>query len=150
QIESEPGKGTTVRVCMPYAASDPDFEIPAGPEQGMTLLLVEDEQDVREMTSEQLRELGYRVLEADCGAAALRLVQSGPHIDLMITDIGLPGGMDGHQVVGAVRERIPVLPVIMISGYAAGPTSADTELLRKPFLVADLAERVKAKLEARH
>jgi len=150
QIESEPEKGTTVRVCMPFSASDPAFEIPTGPEKGRTLLLVEDEQDVREMTGEQLRELGYRVLEADCGAAALRLVQSGPHIDLMITDIGLPGGMDGNQVVGAVRERLPVLPVIMISGYAAGATAADTELLRKPFLVSDLAERVKAKLEAVH
>jgi signal transduction histidine kinase/DNA-binding response OmpR family regulator len=150
QIESTPGKGTTVRMALPYNAADPEAQMPAGPDKGQTLLLVEDEQDVREMTGEQLREMGYRVLEADSGPAALRLLQSGPHIDLMITDVGLPGGMDGHQVVGAVRERMPVLPVIMISGYAAGPASADTDLLRKPFLVADLAERVRAKLEARH
>lgn len=58
--------------------------------------------------------------------------------------------MDGNQVVGAMRQLMPVLPVIMISGYAAGPTAPDTEFLRKPFLVSDLAERVKAKLEARH
>ena len=150
QIESMPGKGTMVRVCLPYNATDPDSSSQTSADNGRTLLLVEDEQDVREMTGEQLRELGYRVLEADSGPAALRLMQSGPHIDLMITDIGLPGGMDGNQVVSAVRERIPVLPVIMISGYAAGPATPDTELLRKPFHVADLADRVKAKLEARH
>jgi CheY-like chemotaxis protein len=121
-----------------------------GPDKGQTLLLVEDEQDVREMTGEQLREMGYRVLEADSGAAAMRLMQSGPRVDLLITDIGLPGGMDGNQVVGAMRQLMPVLAVIMISGYAGGPTAPDTELLRKPFLVSDLAERVKAKLEARH
>ncbi|HEY1149957.1 MAG TPA: ATP-binding protein [Pseudoduganella sp.] len=150
QIESVPDKGTTVRICLPYNATDPEFDVPVGPDKGQTLLLVEDEQDVREMTGEQLRELGYRVLEADSGAAAMRLMQSGPRVDLLITDIGLPGGMDGNQVVGAMRQLMPVLPVIMISGYAAGPTAPDTEFLRKPFLVTDLAERVKAKLEARH
>jgi CheY-like chemotaxis protein len=105
-------------------------------------LLIEDEADVREVTAEQLRDLGYRVLEADGGAAALRLVQAGTSIDLLISDVALPGGMNGRQVAEAVRGRHPGLPVILITGYSAGESITEMEVIRKPFAPAVLADLV--------
>jgi hypothetical protein len=84
QVETAPGEGTTVRLCLPFHEVDPDSVTAPGPELGKTVLLVEDEPGVRELTAEQLRDRGYRVLEADSGPAALRLMQTGVHVDLSI------------------------------------------------------------------
>ncbi len=147
QLETVPGKGTTIRLCLPFHALNPDAGTIAAIDNGRTVLLIEDEEDVREMTAEQLRDLGYRVLEAQNGPAALRLVQAGTHLDLLVSDIGLPGGMNGRQVADAVRERHPDLPVILISGYAAGQEMHGMDVLTKPFDPATLADMVMARTE---
>jgi CheY-like chemotaxis protein len=146
QVETAPGEGTTVRLCLPFHGVDPDSATAPGPGLGKTVLLVEDEPGVRELTAEQLRDRGYRVLEAESGPAALRLIQAGVHVDLLISDYGLPGGMNGRQVVEAARERHPELPVVLITGYASTAGLSDLETIRKPFDPAVLIGRVAAKL----
>ena len=146
QIETAPGNGTTVRLCLPFHGLDPDSATAPGPGLGKTVLLVEDEPGVRELTAEQLRDRGYRVLEAESGPAALRLIQAGVHVDLLISDYGLPGGMNGRQVIEAARERHPELPVVLITGYASIAGLSDLETIRKPFDPAVLIGRVAAKL----
>ena len=148
QIETAPGKGTTVRPCLPFHKLDPDSAAAAKLRINKTVLLVEDEAGVRELTAEQLRDRGYRVLEAENGPAALRLMQTGVHVDLLISDYGLPGSMDGRQVIEATRARDPRLPVILITGYAGAGPVADLEFIRKLFDPAVLMDRVTATLEA--
>ncbi|WP_085317321.1 hybrid sensor histidine kinase/response regulator [Derxia lacustris] len=142
RISTEPGQGTTVRLLLPFHGFNQNLGGGSQPETGRTLLLVEDEPDVRELTAEHLRELGHRVLEASGAAAALRLVQTGARIDLMVSDVGLPGGMDGRQLVTAVRELRPGLPVVLITGHAGNEPITAVELLRKPFEPDALARRV--------
>ncbi|MGI4977844.1 MAG: PAS domain S-box protein [Janthinobacterium lividum] len=149
QFETKLGKGTTFRLCMPYHQDNPEAGAIVLPSLGRTVLLVEDEQDVREMTAELLRELGCRVLEAEDGAAALRLVQAGtPHVDLLVSDVGLPGSLNGRQVAEAARARYPGLPVVLVTGYAAGLQFPGMEVVHKPFDPGTFAELVKARLEA--
>ncbi|MGI3776805.1 MAG: PAS domain S-box protein [Janthinobacterium lividum] len=149
QFETKPGKGTTFRLCMPHHEDNPEAGPVASPSLGRTVLLVEDEQDVREMTAELLRELGCRVLEAEDGAAALRLVRAGtPHIDLLVTDVGLPGSLNGRQVAEAACERYPGLPVVLVTGYAAGLQFPGMEVVHKPFDPGTFAELVRGRLEA--
>ena len=147
QVETSPGAGTTVRLLMPFHEINPHSDPGVLPALGRTVLLVEDEPDVRELTAEHLRDFGYRVLEADNAAAALRLVQAGTHIDLLLTDFGLPGGMNGRQLAEAVLQRHVGLPVIVITGYAAGEPMRGMEVLRKPFELAALTDLVKARLD---
>jgi len=86
------------------------------------------------------------VLEAESGPGALRLIRAGAHVDLLVIDHGLPGGMNGRQVAGAVRGRHSGLPVIVITGYAGGESMPGMEVIRKPFEPAALVSRVGAKL----
>ena len=146
QIETAFGVGTTVRLCLPFHAQNPDIEAIPALETGKTVLLVEDEPDVRELLAEQLRGQGYRVLEADTGPAALRLIRAGARIDLLISDYGLPGGMNGRQVIEAAHERHPSLPAIVITGFAGGEALAGMEVIRKPFEPAVLMNQVEGKL----
>ena len=119
---------------------------------GETVLLVEDEESVRAMAVEHLRDLGYAVLEAEDGPAALRLLRPGTRVDLLVTDVGLPGGMNGRQVADAARERRPGLPTLFITGYAGGALDGQLapgmELIGKPFALDALAAKVRAMLEA--
>ena len=148
QIDTRPGMGTTVRLCLPFHEPNPEVDAAQAPDTGRTILLVEDEHDVRDLTAEHLRHLGYRVLEADCGAAALRIVQAGAQFDLLVSDVGLPGGMNGRQVADAVRLRHPGLPAILMTGYAAPELTAGMDVLRKPFEPVRLSELVSARLDA--
>jgi PAS domain S-box-containing protein len=148
QIESLPNKGTTVRLCLPFHEYNNEGQDVSAPSTGRTILLVEDEEDVRELTAEQLRTLGYRVLEAQTGAAAIRVVQTGAQIDLLVSDVGLPGGMNGKQVAETVRRHRPGLPVILITGYAGGDPLPGLDVLRKPFDFSLLADAVRARLQA--
>ena len=103
-------------VCLkegPGAAPAPDDA-----EAGQAVLLVDDEDVAREAVAERLRELGYRVSEAVDGPSALHLLDKGARVDMLVTDVGLPNGMNGRQVAEAVRERRPGLPVLFITGYA--------------------------------
>ena len=119
QIETVVGKGTTVRLCLPFHEMNPEEQF-APPSTGKTLLLVEDEHDVCGMLADQLRDLGYRVLEADTVAAALRVLNTGTHVDLLVTDVGLRGGANGRHLAETVRERTSNLPMIFITGFAGG------------------------------
>ena len=120
-----------------------------------TVLVVEDDHDVRAYTVEVLRELGYRVLEAHDGPSALRLVerQDVGRIDLLFTDVVLPGGMNGEQVAARARAVLPGVKVLFTTGYARnaivhhGRLDPGVRLLTKPFTYADLAVRVRDLLD---
>jgi CheY-like chemotaxis protein len=154
QIESAPGRGTTVRLCLPRhkqteasveAATSPNPE-PA--QVGETVLLVDDEDGVREPASEHLRELGYNVFEAPDGVTALRMLNTITRLDLLVTDVGLPNGMNGRQVAEAVRQHRPDVPVLFITGYSGTTLGQGTEVVRKPFDLDTLARRIQSLLSA--
>ena len=130
-----------------------DAPVPEGT-RDETVLVCEDDDDVRAYTVEVLRELGYRVLEAHDGASALRLLerQEG-RVDLLFTDVVLPGGMTGAIVAQEARKLRPDLRILFTTGYARnaivhhGRLDPGVELLTKPFAYADLAARVRDMLD---
>ena len=161
KVYSEPGQGTTVKLYLPRLMTGPDdpdevarlADIPRG-DRAEVVLVVEDDDDVRSHTTDVLRELGYRVLEAANGAAALALLARAPDVRLLFTDVGLPGGMTGRQLVEEVRRRWPDLKVLYTTGYArnaivhGGVLDPGTELLPKPFTYSDLAAKIRTVLES--
>ncbi len=157
RISSEPGRGTTVCIYLPRhmgkaeAADtpiDPAVGVPRAP-HGETVLIVDDEPLVRMLITEILGDEGYAVIEAADGASGLRVLQSDARIDLLITDVGLPEGMNGRQVADAGRMLRPGLRVLFITGYADGAVIGDGHLepgmhvLTKPFAMQALASRVR-------
>ena len=158
RLDSAPGQGTVVRLYLPRhdlvrgqeERAAPRTE-PEGASAGETVLLVEDEDSVRAVAVEHLRELGYTVIEATDGAAALRLLRFDARVDVLVTDVGLPGGLNGRQVADAAREGRPDLPVLFITGYADGALDGQLErgmeVIGKPFALDALATRVRAMLE---
>jgi PAS domain S-box-containing protein len=150
------GHGTTVKLYLPrLLSSDESDTLPAAtPQQaplsagGETILVVEDDSDVRANTTGMLRELNYNVLEAPIGSAALQMIQTHPEIDLLFTDVGLPGGMNGRQLADAVHRIRPDLKVLFTTGYArnaivhGGRLDPGVQLLPKPFTFAALASKV--------
>ncbi|MBY8823509.1 ATP-binding protein [Sphingomonas colocasiae] len=160
KIYSEPGHGTTVRIYLPryLGIIEPEHEqagaeAPEGsPDE--TVLVCEDDDDVRAYTVEVLRELGYRVLEAHDGASALRLLerQEGK-VDLLFTDVVLPGGMTGAVVAAEAVKIRPGLKVLFTTGYARnaivhhGRLDPGVELITKPFSLTDLAARIRDMLD---
>ena len=157
-IYSEPGEGTMIRIYLPRSArSDADVEpdAPREAERGAaeTILVVEDDDDVRTYTVESLRELGYRVLEAHDGPSALRLLdrQEMP-VRLLFTDVVMPG-MSGRELKDAALLRQPTLKVLFTTGYArsaidhGGRLEPGVDLVAKPFNFAELAAKVRAVLD---
>ena len=114
-----------------------------------TILVLEDDDDVRAYSVEILRELGYRVIEAHDGPSALRLLERQTRVDLLFTDVVLPGGMTGAQVAAQARGARPELKVLFTTGYARnaivhhGRLDQGVQLITKPFSMADLATRVR-------
>ncbi|HEY0203028.1 MAG TPA: ATP-binding protein [Acetobacteraceae bacterium] len=154
-ITSKPGQGTTVCLYLPCylgMAEDVDgaavaAEAPrAG--RGETVLVVDDEPTVRMLMTEVLEDLGYTVIEAADGPAGLWVLQSDARVDLLVTDVGLPGGMNGRQVADAARMVRPGLKVLFITGYAEnavlshGQLEAGMHVLTKPFAMEALARRI--------
>jgi PAS domain S-box-containing protein len=152
RLESRPGQGTTVRLCLPQtlpvAAAERPAEAPPPARAGAhrSVLLVDDERIAREAMAERLRELGYRVLEAADGPAALNLLDGGAQVDMLVTDVGLPNGMNGRQVAEAVRARQPGLPLLFITGYAGTELPPGSAVVDKPFDLDTLARKVQAAL----
>jgi PAS domain S-box-containing protein len=155
RIESEEGKGTRVCLQMPYHPAElksPDQMQPAaqmGPvASGETVLVVDDEPTVRLFVSEALSSLGYVVIEAADSQAGLKLLRSDTPIDLLVTDVGLPGGADGRQMAKEGRGCRSGLPVLFMTGYAEPampvhmPASPPTAVLTKPFALDALTARV--------
>ena len=119
-----------------------------------TILLVEDDEEVNRFATEVLREEGYNVISTHEGPSALRLLDANPNIDLLFTDVVLPGGMNGRQLADEALRRRPNLKVLYATGYTRnaiihqGRLDADVELLTKPFTPDILANKVKQILEA--
>ena len=156
RIYSELGQGTTMCLYLPrHHGREGCPEEPAAParvpraERGETVLIVDDEPAVRMLVTEVLEELGYTAIEAADSAAGLRVLQSDTRIDLLVTDVGLPGGMNGRQVADAGRVLRPGLKVLFITGYAEnavvgnGHLEPGMHVLSKPFAIEALASRMK-------
>jgi PAS domain S-box-containing protein len=157
RIESESGAGTSMWLYLPRfqgtaEAMPAGAELAAAPraEAGETVLIVDDEPTVRMLVTEVLEELGYAAIEAGDGASGLAVLRSEARIDLVITDVGLPGGMNGRQLADTARQLRPALKVLFITGYAENAVAANGQLepgmhvLTKPFAMEALASRIKA------
>ena len=156
-IASEAGRGTEVCLYLPrHVGEAATAAVPAGPVavavamgRGEAVLVVDDEPSVRVLVGEILRDLGYVALEAVDGAEALRVLQSDVAVDLLVTDVGLPGGMDGRQLAAAGRAARPGLRVLFITGYDEGAAldqgrrDAGVQVLTKPFALEALAGRIR-------
>jgi CheY-like chemotaxis protein len=165
EVESELGRGTTIRMIFPVAVEGavpaqksaaeiaPSREDPRGSAE--TILVVEDNDDVLALAREHLNGLGYRVLVARSGDEGLRVFErEGDKIDLVFTDIVMPGGVNGVVLAREVGERRPEVPVLLTTGYneelvADGPRATASEVLGKPYSRTQLADRVRAALNAR-
>ena len=158
KIYSEVGQGTSVKIYLPRFSGPAvhdvaeDGPVPEG-SASESILVVEDDDEVRTYSVESLRELGYRVLEAHDGPSALRLLERQPRIDLLFTDIVLPSGMTGAEVAAQAREVRPGLKVLFTTGYARnaiihqGRLDKGVQLLTKPFTFIELAEKVRDVLD---
>ena len=161
KIYSEAGEGTTIKLYLPrlLTAGATDEAEPAvrsalrgGAE---VILVVEDEADVRGFVVDMLRELGYEIVEAGDGQTALSALDQRPDIQMLFTDVGLPGSFNGRQLADEAARRRPDLKVLYTTGYARnaivhqGRLDPGVELLNKPFTYAALAARVRAVLDAK-
>ncbi len=159
RIYSQVGRGATVCLYLPrHIGSAETIEAPpeladmAHAIPGETVLVIDDEPLVRTLVTDVLRDLGYVAIEAVDGPAGLKILRSAVRVDLLITDIGLPGGMDGGQVAEAARRVRPAVKVLFITGFAEkavlshGHLEAGMSVLTKPFAMEALANRVKALL----
>ena len=154
RIYSEPGQGTTVRLYLPRHLGDTAAPQSGSAQQpplrakGEVVLVVEDDAQVRAHTTEALRELGYRVLKAEDAQEALRISASADRIDLLFTDVVLPGGRSGRQLAEALLAERPTTKVLYTTGYARnaivhqGRLDRGTALITKPFAMRDLAVKV--------
>ncbi len=169
-IVSVPGTGTSVTINLPRYGAESVDAAPTAPgtsptvntpaktaaaRRSDTILVVEDDPDVRMLSTHALTELGYNVLEAGDGPAALKILDAHPEIALLFTDVGLPFGMNGRQLAQRASALRPNLPVLFTSAYAAsalvsnGRLERGVELLSKPFSLPELSQRVRRILDQR-
>ena len=152
RIQSRVGEGTSVKIYLPAAdgavepkAEDQPADFARG--EGQTVLLVEDESAVRLLVREVLEDLGYRAVEASDPQSAIAILNSQSAIDLLISDVGLPG-MNGRQLAEVARDRRPDLPILFITGYAenaairAGFLGSNMAMIGKPFALDTLAAKI--------
>jgi PAS domain S-box-containing protein len=156
RIYSEVEKGTTVCLYLPRLvgereeAAETSEVASSEPGQGETVLVIDDEPTVLMLMQEVLEEAGYRVLEAKDGPSGLKMLNSDIRIDLLVTDVGLPGGMNGRQVADAARRTRPELRVLFVTGYAEnaavgnGHLDPGMEVITKPFAMAEFESKVRA------
>ena len=160
RIYSEVGKGTTVCIYLPrYYGEIQDENGPIAAstllrsDQGETVLIVDDEPTVRMLVTDILEDLGYTAIEAGDSAAGLKILQSDVRIDLLVTDVGLPGGMNGRQMADAARVSRPDLKVLFVTGYAEnsvlgnGHLAPGMAVLTKPFAIDTMAARIRSMIE---
>jgi len=145
-IQSQPGQGTTVLMALPLTHPERDDEAPLDDSPlllgGELVLLVEDEPNVRRVVRQQLIDLGYPVIEAENGAQAIEMIEHIPDIAIIVSDIIMPGGINGRQLADWVMQHRPQLSILLMTGYADEHDtegSSDLPLLAKPFVRQDLA-----------
>ena len=156
RIDSEPGVGSTVSIYLPRhhqapvdTATAQAARLPRSTPQGLTILVVEDEPSIRELVCELLEDSGYVVLNAGDGRAGLHILQSDATIDLLITDVGLPGAMNGRQMADRARITRPDLSILFMTGYAEnsvvgnGHLEPGMHVLTKPFSMNTLQHRIR-------
>ena len=156
RLRSEKGQGTTVAIYLPRHLGLADGELEAratptlpGAAASAVVLVVEDEPAVRMIVVDVLTDLGYSVLEAGDGRSGLTILESGIRVDLLLTDVGLPGGMNGRQLADLARQRRPGLKVLFVTGYAETVAGGDGRMehgmgvMTKPFGLDALAARVR-------
>ena len=159
RIYSEVGHGSTMCLYLPRhigdaesAEAQPELSAVTHAVQGQTVLVVDDEPLVRMLVVDVLQELGYTAIEAGDGHSGLKMLQSAARVDLLITDIGLPGGLNGRQVADAARKLRPDMKVLFITGYAEnavlshGRIDAGMQVMTKPFAMEGLASRIQSLL----
>ena len=159
RIQSEVGKGTSIKLYLPRHDGEPSHEDSTiGSSQGQlahhgeVVMVIDDEPVVRGLIVEVLHELGYQAIEAEDGAAGIALLKSAPRVDLLVTDIGLPG-LNGRQVADAARLHRPGLKVLFMTGYAESAAAAGgflesgMSLMTKPFPMDIFAQRIRAIIE---
>jgi signal transduction histidine kinase/CheY-like chemotaxis protein len=160
RIYSEVGEGTTVKIYLPRHVGAPNeldaAEQASGPSlrgEGETILVVEDEQELRAYAVEALGELGYRVMTAADGPTAIALLSQDHQVDLLFTDVVLPNGMNGRQLADEAVKRRPQLKVLFTTGYTRnavvhnGRLDADVNMIGKPFTFEELAASVRKLLD---
>ncbi|WP_269219761.1 PAS domain S-box protein [Brevundimonas vesicularis] len=160
RIYSEAGEGAMVCLYLPRHFGEvddadliPEVEQAPRAQAGETVMVVDDEPTVRMLVAEILHELGYQCIEASDGVAGLKLLQSGARIDLLVTDVGLPGGMNGRQMADAARIDRPDLKVLFITGYAEnavvgnGHLDPGMHVMTKPFAMEALGSRIRELIE---
>jgi PAS domain S-box-containing protein len=146
-IQSEAGKGTTINLYLPHAEETCERQSEAAEpvplsQNSEAVLVVEDNAEVREVTMQRVEGLGYVALEAENGAAALRMLEAGEDVQVVLSDIVMPGGVSGYDLVRWIRANAPAIKVLLTTGYAAEetqPGAAEVAILRKPYKRADLA-----------
>jgi PAS domain S-box-containing protein len=149
-IESKVGFGTTVNLYLPRADAGAEATVTNQSEplplseNNEVILVVEDNAEVRELTLQRVEGLGYVALEAESGPAAVRVIESGEHVDLVLSDIVMAGGMSGYELARWIGEHTPHIHVVLTTGYAAeearqDPAAEATPILRKPYKRAELA-----------
>jgi CheY-like chemotaxis protein len=157
RLQSVKDKGTTVQIFLPRAARPVARSTPAGaalPRGTESVLVVEDNIDVRAMVVAQIKSLGYRVAEADSGDAALALLENQPGgFDLLISDMVMPGELDGLGLAKTARQRWPKLAILLTTGFSdvivdetGDGKAVDFGVLRKPYRKADIARAMRAAL----
>jgi two-component system CheB/CheR fusion protein len=157
-VYSEPGIGTSFRLFLPRMTTDSStveesLALPVVHGRGETVLVVEDNAALRRVVVRQLSELGYQVVEAENGAAGLQLLEE-QSIDLLLTDVVMPGGVNGHELARRARQRWPQIKIVFTSGFSEArlngeldPLPASTPLLSKPYRKEDLASAAREALD---
>ena len=158
-VYSEIGRGTTVNLYLPRIAGERERTAPARPpasatqRTGETILLVEDNPDVRKVTAQRLKNLGYVVVEAASGGRAVEVLSAGASVGLVFSDVVMPGGMSGFELGRWVQANAPAVPVLLTSGFAEDVARAgeapgsELEILRKPYTGTELARALRKAID---
>jgi PAS domain S-box-containing protein len=158
-IYSEQGVGTTINLYLPKdmsvepARAVAEAPVAGAPGNGEVILVVEDDERVRRLSVKRLKELGYNILEASDGPSALTILETEPDIDLLFTDLVMPGGMSGHELSERAKALRPVIKILVTSGYTEDFVRHETGLygstimLRKPYRTVDLAKAISQTLD---
>jgi len=159
-VESKVGHGTTFRLYLPAEDGGASAQVNESATGALAsvqrekILVVEDEPQVRNVAVQMLAELGYRVIEASSGPSALALLATHRDIDLLFTDVVMPGGMSGYELAAKARKTIPGISLLVTTGYAdthSAPAAGLNEVmvLKKPYEESELAQKVRVALSSR-